>query len=184
MERVVIDALATLAALPIDSDAGLDPARERLRQFVERITIRPGAIEIALTLDAAAIVGNSAVVASWSKPPTRIQREIIAPAQGEWEDPGAMSSDTRSRLLAAIGKARQWLDELTSGRAPGIDTLATGENRSPRSVSMLLSLAFLAPDLVKAIVENRLPRGIGLTRMTDLPSDWSEQRRALGVRAL
>ena len=49
---------------------------------------------------------------------------------------------------------------------------------------MLLSLAFLAPDLVKAIVENRLPRGIGLTRMTDLPSDWDEQHRVFGVRAL
>jgi hypothetical protein len=49
---------------------------------------------------------------------------------------------------------------------------------------MLLSLAFLAPDLVKAIVENRLPRGIGPTRMTDLPSEWSEQRRVLGMREL
>jgi hypothetical protein len=48
---------------------------------------------------------------------------------------------------------------------------------------MLLSLAFLAPDLVKAIVENRLPRGLGLTRMTDLPHDWYDQRRVLGVRA-
>jgi hypothetical protein len=76
-----------------------------------------------------------------------------------------MSSDTRSRLLTAIAKARRWLDELTSGRAPDVDTLATREDRSPRSVSMLLSLAFLAPDLVKAIVENRLPRGIGLTRI-------------------
>jgi len=161
VERVVIDTLATLTALTIDLGAGLDPERERLRQFVEKITIRPGAIEIALTLDAAAIAGNSSIVAKWSKPPTRVQREIIAPLQGQWEDPRAMSSDTRSRLLAAIGKARRWLDELRSGRAPDIDTLATREDRSPRSAAMLLSLAFLAPDLVKAIVENRLPRGIG-----------------------
>ncbi len=185
VERVVIDTLATLTALTIDRDtaAALDPERERLRQFVEKITIRPDAIEIALTLDAAAIAGNSSIVAKWSKPPTRVQREIIAPAQGQWEDPRAMSSDTRSRLLVAVAKARRWLDELTSGRAPDIETLAAREDRSPRSVSMLLSLAFLAPDLVKAIVENRLPRGIGLTRMTDLPSGWDEQRRVLGVRA-
>jgi DNA invertase Pin-like site-specific DNA recombinase len=182
VERVVIDTLATLTALTIDLGASLDPERERLRQFIERITIRPGAIEITLTLDAAAIAGNSAIVATWSKPPTRVQREIIAPAQGQWEDPRAMSSDTRSRLLAAIGKARRWLDELTSGRAPDIDTLAAREDRSPRSASMLLSLAFLAPDLVRAIVENRLPRGIGLTRMMDLPSEWDEQRRVLGMQ--
>ena len=184
VERVVIDTLATLTALAIDLGAGLDPESERLRQFVERITIRPGAIEITLTLDAAAIVGNSSLVAPWSKTPTRVQREIIAPAQGQWEDSRAMSSDTRSRLLAAIAKARRWLDELSSGRTPDIEALAAREDRSPRSAAMLLSLAFLAPDLVKAIVENRLPRGIGLTRMMDLPHDWDEQHRALGVRAI
>jgi len=184
VERIVVDAIARLAEPNAARDGAdaLDPGREMVRQFVERITIRPGAIEIALTLDAAAIVGNSSVVASWSKTPTRVQREIIAPLQGQWEDPRAMSSDTRSRLLAAIGMARRWLDELTSGRAPDIDTLAAREDRSPRSTSMLLSLAFLAPDLVKAIVENRLPRGIGLTRMMDLPSEWDEQRRVLGMQ--
>jgi len=32
---------------------------------------------------------------------------------------------------------------------------------------MTISLAFLAPDLVKAAVEGRLPRGIGVTRLRD-----------------
>jgi hypothetical protein len=63
----------------------------------------------------------------------------------------------------------------------GYETLAARENRSARSATALLSLAFLAPDLVKAIVENRMPRGIGLTLMTDLPSEWNEQKRALGL---
>ena len=48
---------------------------------------------------------------------------------------------------------------------------------------MLLSLALLAPNLVKAIVERRLPRGIGLTRMMDLPADWAEQHQALGLHS-
>ena len=39
------------------------------------------------------------------------------------------------------------------------------------------------PTFVKAIAENRLPLGIGLTRMMDLPSDWAEQRKALGLRS-
>ena len=46
---------------------------------------------------------------------------------------------------------------------------------------MLLSLAFLAPDLVTALVERRLPRGIGLTQMMDLRADWAEQCQALGL---
>jgi site-specific DNA recombinase len=46
---------------------------------------------------------------------------------------------------------------------------------------MLLSLAFLAPDVIKAIVDHRMPRGIGLTQMMDLPGEWSEQRKAIGM---
>jgi hypothetical protein len=46
---------------------------------------------------------------------------------------------------------------------------------------MTLSVAFLAPDIVQAIVDGRLPRGIGLTTLSDLPIDWREQRQALGI---
>ena len=45
---------------------------------------------------------------------------------------------------------------------------------------MLLSLAFLAPDLVKAI----MPRGVGLTSLVDLPSVWGKQWKALGLLGL
>jgi site-specific DNA recombinase len=44
---------------------------------------------------------------------------------------------------------------------------------------MTLSLAFLAPDIVKATVEGRPPRGLGLKRLVDLPMAWPEQWRAL-----
>ena len=34
---------------------------------------------------------------------------------------------------------------------------------------------FLAPDLVKAAIEGRLPRGMGVARLCDLPAEWSRQ---------
>jgi hypothetical protein len=43
---------------------------------------------------------------------------------------------------------------------------------------MTLSLAFLAPDLVKAAIEGRLPRGFGLKRLVDLPMAWPAQAGA------
>jgi hypothetical protein len=46
---------------------------------------------------------------------------------------------------------------------------------------MILSLAFLAPDIVKAAVGGTLPRGFGVSRLTDLPANWKEQRRTLGL---
>jgi site-specific DNA recombinase len=45
---------------------------------------------------------------------------------------------------------------------------------------MTISLAFLAPDLVKAAIE-RLPRAIGIARLHDLPANWGDQYHALGL---
>ena len=46
---------------------------------------------------------------------------------------------------------------------------------------MTISLAFLAPDLVKAAVEGRLPRGVGVERLRDAPAEWSWQFEVLGL---
>jgi hypothetical protein len=35
---------------------------------------------------------------------------------------------------------------------------------------MTISLAFLAPDLVKAAIDGRLPHGMGVARLCDLPA--------------
>ena len=58
--------------------------------------------------------------------------------------------------------------------------IAKRENCSIRKVNMTISLAFLAPDLVKAAIDGRLPRGIGIARLTDLPAEWSRQHEMLG----
>jgi hypothetical protein len=55
------------------------------------------------------------------------------------------------------------------------------QTSSVRQVNMTISLAFLAPDLVRAAVEGRLPRGIGVERLRDAPAEWSRQFEALGL---
>jgi site-specific DNA recombinase len=46
---------------------------------------------------------------------------------------------------------------------------------------MTLSLAFLAPRLVQAAIDGRLPHGMGITRLRDLPPAWSRQEQMLGL---
>ena len=46
---------------------------------------------------------------------------------------------------------------------------------------MTISLAFLAPNLVKAAIEGRLPHGMELARLADLPAEWSRQHQILGL---
>jgi site-specific DNA recombinase len=48
---------------------------------------------------------------------------------------------------------------------------------------MTLSLAFVAPPIVAAAIDGRLPRGFGTKRLMDLPIVWSHQWTALGLRA-
>jgi hypothetical protein len=62
-----------------------------------------------------------------------------------------------------------------------VESIAKREGCSMRQVIMTISLAFLAPALVKAAIEGRLPRGIGVTRLRDAPVEWSRQQAMLGL---
>lgn len=75
----------------------------------------------------------------------------------------------------------QDLDEIVSGAVTGVEEIASRENCSTRQVNMTVTLAFLAPDLVRAAVEGRLPRGIGVERLRDAPPERSRQFEALGL---
>jgi hypothetical protein len=92
-----------------------------------------------------------------------------------------MKVEDRARILRAVATGRAWLDELVSGRVGGTEAIAARERCSERSIRMTLSLAFLSPKLVQAILAGSLPRGVGITRLADLPASWSEQHAALGV---
>ena len=74
-----------------------------------------------------------------------------------------------------------WRCEVVRGDAKDLAELAHREKRSERSVRMILTLAFLAPDIVTAAIAGTLPRGLGLSGMTDLPMEWGEQRSVLGI---
>jgi site-specific DNA recombinase len=49
---------------------------------------------------------------------------------------------------------------------------------------MTISLAFLAPDLVKAAIDGRLPLGMGVARLADLSAEWFRPRQMLGLPVL
>ena len=89
----------------------------------------------------------------------------------------------RTRRISAIARARRWLDEIVSGRSSGIEAIAAREGLSERSTRIVLSLAFLAPGIVKAAVDGTLPRSLGVSRLMDMPASWVSQRRAAGLPA-
>jgi site-specific DNA recombinase len=121
------------------------------------------------------------LIVPWTKPPAKRRRELIAPEQGHRVVSEPMRADYRARLVAAIARGRLWLSQIESGAVNGVTEIAVREDCSPRHVNMTVSLAFLAPSPVKAAVEGRLPRGIGLARLIDAPAEWDQQHRMLGL---
>jgi site-specific DNA recombinase len=120
------------------------------------------------------------MVIPWRKPPSKRPREIILPAAGSsHQDSRPIRAETRARLVTAIAKGRRRLDALMAGT--NVDQIATTENCTVRQVNMTISLAFLAPNLVQAAVEGRLPRGIGIANLRDAPAEWSLQYARLGL---
>ena len=114
------------------------------------------------------------------KPPSRRSREILLPHGTLRENIGPERAERRARLVNAIARGRRWLDELSSGAITDAQQLAKRERCTVRQVNLTLSLAFLAPQLVKAAVEGRLPRGITLERLRDPHAEWNRQFQELG----
>jgi hypothetical protein len=91
-----------------------------------------------------------------------------------------MKAERRSALIRSIGRGRLWLQQIVDGHET-IESLAIRHHCSARHINMTISLAFLSPTLVKAAVEGRFPRGIGVAALRDTPAEWSEQMRRLGL---
>jgi DNA invertase Pin-like site-specific DNA recombinase len=120
----------------------------------------------------------------WQKPPSRRSRQILIPLGLPRNEVRPTRIERRARLVNAIARGRRWLDEIVSGSITDVHQIATRQKCSVRRVNMTISLAFLAPDLVKAAVEGRLPRGIGVERLRDAPAEWSRQFETLGLNPL
>jgi DNA invertase Pin-like site-specific DNA recombinase len=155
-----------------------------LDTHVDRVEVHPQHLSIRLRERSAsddAAQKPEVIKAHWQKPPSKRRREILLPASLPTADVRPIRSETRATLIAAIARGRQWLDEIVTTPGANAETIAQRERCSPRKVNMTISLAFLSPVLVKAALDGRLPRGIGATRLCDMPPEWSRQHLALGL---
>ena len=117
----------------------------------------------------------------WRKPPSTRRREILLPAGISPQHARPIRSETRALLVASIARGRRWLAELLADPNANAESIAKRERCSVRKVNMTISLAFVAPNLVKAAIAGRLPRGMGVVRLVDMPAEWSRQHQMLGL---
>jgi site-specific DNA recombinase len=178
IEVLVVDAVRDHLRLSAPTDA-----HSLVEAHVRRVEVHPDHIIIRLADQPSqqGREGEATLTIPWRKIASRRRRELLFPAALPRAQARPIRSETRATLLAAIGRGRRWLSEMMASPVADAASIAHREGCSVRKVNMTISLAFLAPDLVKAAIEGCLPRGMGVARLTDMPAEWARQHHMLGL---
>jgi site-specific DNA recombinase len=165
------------------SGATASERRAEIRALIDRVILGGATIRIVLSQATDGESEARTLSLPWTPLSPYRRREIIQGPDDAASVARPMRSEARVVVVDSVRKAHRWLDELLADPRQTIEALASREGKTERSIRMILSLAFLAPDLIKAAIEGRLPRGFGLKRLIDLPMAWPDQWRALGLGA-
>ena len=170
-------------------------ARARLRGIITRINIEPGQLVLILSRDGLwkSLGVDSQDQQMNAEPSTQLATTAISlPFEVRRRGVEARlviggeeqrQSLIDQRLVDTITQAANWMKRLTSGAYKSVADLARQDGFDDGEISRVLPLAFLAPDIVTAIVEGRQPVSLTtryLQRLKPLPASWVEQRRLLG----
>jgi hypothetical protein len=139
VETIVVDAVRRHIGhgVPID-DA------ELITTYVQRIEVRRSEIAVSLLNEEQASADENCnplvLTVPWSKTPHRRHREVLVPERSSPAQVLPIRSDTRTKLVTAIARGRQWLSEIETGTAT-IDSIATrGLQQAPRPYDDLARL--------------------------------------------
>lgn len=160
------------------------PGRYQLiRQLIKQVIVHPEYLQ--MELDPAILQNqtgerNSEETVTW-RVPVQVRRcglavrLLIAGSPTIRQTPDA-------RLIQQIAKAHDWFERLTSGQAKSIKDIAVAEGVTNSYVRKIIHRAFLAPDIVRAILNGTQPPEFNLEslkKFIPLPIDWNEQRKLL-----
>ncbi|WP_439533447.1 recombinase family protein [Polymorphobacter sp.] len=178
--------------------AAVDDAPSAAVSLLRRVEVHDDRVELTICLAAllpedlvpatsaptASVSGASPSTYQLSVPMARIRRgkEVRLVIGDDTISPPAQADPSLIKLMALARGA--WHAMIAAGDATVVK-VAAAQGYSVEHFTRLLRLSTLAPCIVTAIVEGRQP--ITLTRqrlakLTNLPTDWAEQRALLGFK--
>ena len=87
----------------------------------------------------------------------------------------------RPALIKAVARGRAWYEKLLDGKVVDIKSLVGETGLTPHYVRNVFACAFLAPDIVEAILEGRQPLTLKFENLyRHIPLSWVEQRQQFG----
>jgi hypothetical protein len=100
--------------------------------------------------------------------------------------PGWADIDQRrqpiSSLVKAVSRASDWVRRMEIGECKHQRDLAKATKLDPRYINFILRVAFLAPEIVEAIIDGRQPPNLTLGSLTGLlPMSWQQQKKIISI---
>jgi site-specific DNA recombinase len=91
-----------------------------------------------------------------------------------------MPRRTSLPLIKAVARAHRWPEKIMRGEFESRQSVAQFADVDQRYAGRILQFAFLAPDIVEAILEGRQPMELTVQKLLcGVPMNWAEQRRHL-----
>ncbi len=156
-----------------------------VHRAIEKITVTPGTVLIDLELAALfpGLAAGADRVAHTITLPFQMRRRGV---EAKIMIPGAktQSINPDENLTRLMQRSHQWWRQLVSEPSCNVEVLARTSGIAACEVTRFLPLAFLAPDIVEAVLDGRQPVELNVQKLKKLgaiPADWAEQRRLLGV---
>jgi site-specific DNA recombinase len=170
---------------------------ELLERHLERVTLTPNHLELRVRQTVKTAQADNPANDPAHNDPSASVTDDVTMITAPWTCPGLaavkgiihvpahntpMKPARRESLLMAIAKARSWLAEFSNGRLSSFAVLARREGKAERHIRHLLSLAFLSPRIVSALLDGTAPADLTITALARaLPWSWAEQERRLGL---
>ena len=179
VESIVYQALCKALPQPQQKAWAISSTEQKrgtLKQFVERVVISGGSVEIKVT-DA-----GRETLAEADSGTLRVATVLKAgPGGKQIVSPHAATA----RIDRSLVKAIVWAHDLRrrlEREGASLNELARQEGCSRPYVSNVIKLAYLAPSITQAIVNGTQPATLTLAELMrhDIPVFWIDQRRAFG----
>jgi DNA invertase Pin-like site-specific DNA recombinase len=102
---------------------------------------------------------------------------LVIPPGSETEMPKRPSLP----LIKAVARVHRWAERIVRGEFQSRRSISQITKIDQRYTGFILPLAFLAPDIVEAILDGRQPADLGVQKLIrSLPLGWAEQRERFG----
>jgi site-specific DNA recombinase len=137
---------------------------------ISRITVQADAISVELAGPEAATGGHPAgsgqmVSLPWSQKPFRATKGVIAGTIAITDAPASGQA-----VLAAIGRARRWVDEIMAGAT--VTEIARREGKGERQIRLLMPLAFTPPTTMQRLLDSSMLAASVTELAREIPLVW------------